>query len=249
MSTPLNNSILKAVSILDLFDDKRQELTARDVAELGDMNGVTAHRLLRTLAEAGLLTSPRKGLYRLGSKLIDYGERAKSFSRLAAQIQPFLNGLAAETKEGAMATTFDGSVITCIAAAHSDQTFSFNARVGARMEAYATANGKLWLAMSEPAMLKSYLNATDLTPLSADTVSDPDVLSQELEIIRRQGFATNYGERETGLSAIAVPVKTAAGHMVAGISIFGPSARLTADRLASLLPLLQSTADKIRQVL
>ena len=39
MSTPLNNSILKAVSILDLFDDKRQELTARDVAELGDMNG------------------------------------------------------------------------------------------------------------------------------------------------------------------------------------------------------------------
>lgn len=60
MSTPLNNSILKAVSILDLFDDKRQELTARDVAELGDMNGITAHRLLRTLAEAGLLTSPER---------------------------------------------------------------------------------------------------------------------------------------------------------------------------------------------
>jgi len=54
MSTPLNNSILKAVSILDLFDDKRQELTARDVAELGDMNGITAG-LSQTFSERAII--------------------------------------------------------------------------------------------------------------------------------------------------------------------------------------------------
>ncbi len=249
MPTPLNNSIVKAVAILDLFDDKRQELAARDVAELEGLNSITAHRFLKTLTETGLLYSPRKGRYRLGGKLIDYGERAKSFSRLAAQIQPFLNELAAMTKEGAMATTFDGSFITCIAAAHSDQTFSFNARVGARMEAYATANGKLWLAMADPIMLDSYFAANVMLPLSADTVIEEGVLRQEIGRIRRDGYATNRGERETGLSAIAVPVTTRADNMVAGMSVFGPSARFAGDRWETLLTLLQATAAKIRDIL
>ncbi|CAD7048821.1 IclR family transcriptional regulator [Pseudorhizobium endolithicum] len=249
MPTPLNNSIVRAVAILDLFDDKRQELTARDVAELEGLNGITAHRFLKTLAETGLLYSPRRGVFRLGGKLIDYGERAKSFSRLAAQVQPFLNELAATTKEGAMATTFDGSFITCIAAAHSDETFSFNARVGARMEAYATANGKLWLAMADPVMLDSYFAANSLVPLSEDTVVEEGALRKELDRIRRDGYSMNRGERETGLSAMAVPVTTRAGNMVAGMSVFGPSARFGGDRWETLLLLLQTTADKIRNVL
>lgn len=249
MPTPLNNSVVKAFAILDVFDDKRHEVTARDVASLVGLNGITAHRFLKTLLETGVLSSPRKGVFTLGGKLIDYGERAKSFSRLAARIQPFLNELTVETREGAMATTFDGSLITCIAAAHSDQSFSFNARVGARMEAYATANGKLWLAMADPAALDSFFAANALSPLSDRTLVDETALRRELAAIRHNGFATNRGERETGLSAIAVPVTTRAGTMVAGMSVFGPSPRFNEQTEATILSLLLATADRIREIL
>lgn len=249
MPTPLNNSVVKAFAILDLFDDKRQEVTARDVATLVGLNGITAHRFLKTLVDTGVLSSPRRGVFILGGKLIDYGERAKSFSRLAACIQPFLNELAMETREGAMATTFDGSLITCIAAAHSDQTFSFNARVGARMEAYATANGKLWLAMMDPPALDSFFAANALNPLSENTLIDETALRRELEKIRANGYATNRGERETGLSAIAVPVRTSGGNMVAGMSVFGPSPRFHEQTETRILSLLLRATERMRNLL
>jgi IclR family pca regulon transcriptional regulator len=249
MSTPSNGSIIKAFAILDLFDDRRPEVTAGQVAELTGLNAVTAHRFLRTLLQIGVLKSPRKGVFSLGGKMIDYGERAKSFSRLAAQLQPFLNELAAMTQEGAMATTFDGSLITCIATAHSEHTFSFNARVGARMEAYATANGKLWLSTLEPAALDSYFLTNKLDAISAQTLIDETSLRAELATIRDRHMAFNRGERETGLSAVAVPVMTAAGTMLVGMSVFGPSARFGDAKEKQFLQLLRHAAKRIQDTL
>ncbi|WP_454286172.1 IclR family transcriptional regulator [Rhizobium arsenicireducens] len=245
MATPTNNSIIKAFAILDLFDDQRDELTTADVSDLVGLNTITAHRFLKTLVSVGALHSPRKGIYRLGGKLIAYGERARSSRQLAMQLQPFLNALAAESGEGAMATTFDGTMITCIAAAHSNNAYVYSARVGARMEAYATANGKLWLAYSGKEAVESYLQANQLVPLSRATLIDRSALLRETDAIRRQGHAVNQGERETGLSAVAMPIFAPNGAMIAGLSIFAPIAVLdheTEERFVSLLSLAIAAA-------
>lgn len=238
MATPTNNSIVKAFAILDLFDDQRSEITTADVSDLVGLNTITAHRFLKTLVSVGALHSPRKGIYRPGGKLIEYGERARSARLLAVQLQPFLNSLASESGEGAMATTFDGTMITCIAAAHSNNAYVYSARVGARMEAYATANGKLWLAYSGREAVESYLNANKLVPLSRATLIDRDALLRETEEIRKNGHAVNHGEREAGLSAVAMPLFAPNGLMIAGLSIFAPIAaldRATEDRFVALL--------------
>ncbi|MBP1848758.1 IclR family transcriptional regulator [Rhizobium halophytocola] len=249
MVTPLNNSVMKAFAILDLLDDSRQQISARDVADLVGLNAVTAHRFLKTLTATGVLVSPKKGVFRLGNKLVDYGERAKSFRKLAVEIQPFLNRLADETGESAMATTFDGTMITCIAAAHSDKTFLYNARVGARMEAYATANGKLWLAFSDPSAWKSYLAATDLSPFSQNTIVDPVRLQEELDEIRVQGIAFNRAEREDSVAAIAIPILTADGRMIAGMSVYGPTSHFTEDTIRSVRSRLAKTHADIVSIL
>ncbi len=247
MATPTNNSIVKAFAILDLFDDQRDELTTADVADLVGLNTITAHRFLKTLVSVGALHSPRKGIYRPGGKLVEYGERARSARQLAMQLQPFLNALAAESGEGAMATTFDGTMITCIAAAHSNNAYVYSARVGARMEAYATANGKLWLAYSGREAVESYLGANRLVPLSRATLIDRDTLLSETEATRRRGYAVNHGEREAGLSAVAMPIFAPNGAMIVGLSIFAPIAVLDPDteaRFVSLLTGIIAVAEK-----
>lgn len=241
MATPTNNSIVKAFAILDLFDDQRDELTTADVADLVGLNTITAHRFLKTLVSVGALHSPRKGIYRPGGKLIEYGERARTARQLAMQLQPFLNTLAAESGEGAMATTFDGTMITCIAAAHSNNAYVYSARVGARMEAYATANGKLWLAYSGREAVESYLEATQLVALSRATLIDRDTFLSETEATRRRGYAVNHGEREAGLSAVAMPVFAPSGAMIAGLSIFAPIAVLDKNTEARFVSLLTAT--------
>ncbi|MBL4906358.1 MAG: IclR family transcriptional regulator [Sneathiella sp.] len=249
MATPVNNSVVKSFAILDIFDDHRDEITTLDVVTRLGFNTVTAHRFLKTLVHVGALISPHKGVYRLGFKLVDYGVQANSSKQLAFLLQPFLNALAAQTNEGAMATVFDGSAVTCIATAYSDQAFVFNARVGARHEAYATANGKIWLANIGPDRLESYLVSNELLPLSENTLTDREALLNELEKVRNAGYATNHSERETGLHAIAVPVFSRTGEMVAGVSVFAPAQRMDPENEKNILEILMGIVKRVQSAL
>jgi DNA-binding IclR family transcriptional regulator len=63
-------------------------------------------------------------------------------------------------------------------------------------------------------------------------------LDAELETVRRQGFAITVDELETGLAAVAVPVRGAGGDVVAALSISGPSLRMTPRRIRELQTIL-----------
>lgn len=245
MPTSFNNSVLRAFKILDLFGGERTEITAGEVARELDLNAITAHRFLKTLEEAGALVSPRKGAYRLGYKLLDYSERAGNARQLAHLLQPCLNELSARTDEGAMATVFDGTAVTCIATSLSSQAIVFNARVGARHEPHATANGKLWLAHIGEERLRRYLADTELAAFSDATIVEERVLRRELETIRARGYATNRAEREVGLNAVAVPLLSRSGEMLSGVSVFAPSFRLPEEKETQLAALIGSVLDRV----
>ena len=62
------------------------------------------------------------------------------------------------------------------------------------------------------------------------------------ESIRSRGFATSVDELEVGLSALAAPVLATDDAAVAALSISGPTARLSAERIEELAPLLKDEA-------
>ena len=64
----------------------------------------------------------------------------------------------------------------------------------------------------------------------------------DAELIRSRGYATSIDELEVGLSALAAPVLGADGTAVAALSVSGPTARLSAERIEELAPLLTDEA-------
>jgi DNA-binding IclR family transcriptional regulator len=72
-----------------------------------------------------------------------------------------------------------------------------------------------------------------------------DELKAQLDDIVETEWAMSFGEREEGLAAAAVPIRNHAGEVIAALSISGPTARLTADRLESVRGGLTATADEI----
>jgi DNA-binding IclR family transcriptional regulator len=70
-----------------------------------------------------------------------------------------------------------------------------------------------------------------LTRFTPHTITDREHLAGALDTIRAVGYATAVDEIEVGLSAVAAPVRGAAGACVAALSISGPSFRLDASRL------------------
>lgn len=112
--------------------------------------------------------------------------------------------------------------------------------VGRRVPLHVAANGKVFLAYGAPLL-------APLDRLTPCTIVDPARLDAELARVRARGYATSIDELEHGLSALAAPVFGPDGDAFAALSISGPSARLTSERIASLAPLLIEESNKLAQ--
>lgn len=249
MPSQLNNSVARAFAILDLFSERRPELTARDVAEALDLNAVTAHRFLRSLAAAGALVVVTRGRYRLGYLFADLGSRVVHANYLAQAAQPVLERVTADLNEGSMASILEANMVSCIAIALSGRTLSVNVRVGSRMRAYCAANGKVWLAHIAPAALERFFEEVSLEPLTARTITERPALEKEIAKVRRDGYAINDGEHEDGLRAIAVPVIGRHANILASISVFGPTSRMSSQAMDQALQRLRQAAKEIEAAL
>jgi DNA-binding IclR family transcriptional regulator len=72
-----------------------------------------------------------------------------------------------------------------------------------------------------------------------------DELKAQLDDIVQTEWSMSFGEREEGLAAAAVPIRNHAGEVIAALSISGPTARLTADRLEAVRGGLTAAADEV----
>jgi DNA-binding IclR family transcriptional regulator len=231
MGVQHNNSVARAFAILDLFTEQRPQLSAGDVARALNLNTVTAHRFLRSLEAAGALVAVARGSYRLGFRLVDLANRVTRHKILAEAMQPALDELAAELNEASMAAVPEANAVICIATALPRRDLLVDIRPGMLMEAYCTAQGKLWLASLDDRALKAYLDEVPLDALTSKTITDREALVAEIRTIRREGFALNDGEREDGLRTIGLPLNSREGRMVAGVTVYGPVTRMTQEVL------------------
>jgi DNA-binding IclR family transcriptional regulator len=62
-----------------------------------------------------------------------------------------------------------------------------------------------------------------------------------------QGFAVSHGEREEGLSAVAVPLEGRSGAVVAALTLSGPTVRFTDDRVAEFTAALLAAATRMNE--
>ena len=63
--------------------------------------------------------------------------------------------------------------------------------------------------------------------------------------VRACGYALTAGELELGFTAVAAPVRDAAGRVVAAVSVGGPSSRLEGDALERAVELTRRAGEEI----
>jgi DNA-binding IclR family transcriptional regulator len=67
--------------------------------------------------------------------------------------------------------------------------------------------------------------------LTPNTVTDPGALSQELEEIKKRGYAVSQGERVDGVSCVAAPIFETGGKIIGAITISGPTTRFSEQKI------------------
>ena len=212
-----------------------------ELAQLTGLSPATAHRLLRALCCAELLShDPLTERYGLGVALVPLGSRAADALGVAA-VRPLLESLATATGESVNLGVRDGARYSYCSACLRPRASASIRAAGTRVPVYASAMGKVLLAF-DPDPEEAVRSVPRLTRLTQSTITSRSVLTSVLQETRERGWAINDEEREPAVRSVAVPVRAADGSAVAAVAVQGPSSRMTDDQIKSLLPSLQATA-------
>ncbi len=222
-------SIERAIAILKAFSPEKEELGVTELSRKLDLHKSTVSRLLTSLQREGLVEEnlvTRK--YRLGMALVTLGGLVLQRLDVTQAARPLMQELANATQETVILAVKDGDEAVNVAQIPSSQLVKHIEWIGRRTPLHCTAVGKVLLAYSPMTEQKAFI-ARGLPRYTPDTISDSDLLCQQLARVREQGFATGQGEFEVGLNAIAAPIYAHTGRVVAALSVSGPAFRLSAE--------------------
>ena len=238
-------AVLRAIALLKAFTLERPE---RDVAELSDETGLrrsTVHRLLAALESEGLVTKEATpGRYRLGPTAAALGVRALRSSKLHQTVHPVLEQLADEAGETATLEVFTEGKMLILDEVLGARLIGASPSLGTAWALHATSTGKALLAALSPARASEVLS-TPLERFTSTTITDMTALEEELETIRRYGYAIAREELEEGYTAVGAVVHVPMVEPYAAISLGGPSARLEGEALEKLGTLVKTHADTV----
>jgi DNA-binding IclR family transcriptional regulator len=235
----------RSVLLLRVLATGSVEKRLADFSEAG-LHKSTAFRLLEALRRHRLVAvDETTGRYRLGLGLFELGMAAVSRLDVGQCAPPFLEGLARETGESASLGIFEDPEVVHILRVESAHALRLPSLAGRRSPAYCTGIGKAILAHLEPEQLDRYLREVTLKPRTPRTITDRDLLRQDLRRVRSRGYSVDDEEIYAGLRCVAAPIFGLDGRVVAGLSVAGPSSRMPKDSLPRFTSRVVTVAGEI----
>jgi len=236
-------SLDKALAILDALGSKSRA-GIKELAERTGLPPSTIHRLLSVLARGGYVRQDQASKqYHLSLKLLELGAKVRSDLDLVAVARPHMRRLMEQSGETVNLVVFDaGDVVYVEQEANTRAMLRMFTRVGARVPLYCSGVGKAFLARlgDRPAM--EYFEKVEKTRHTPRTIVEPSAFLEELAAIRNQGYAVDDEEMEAGVRCVAALILQAGPAVAGAMSVSGPSARLTPERLPELAAMLTDAA-------
>lgn len=237
--------IYKALKVLECLGETQRELSLSDIARRVHLPKTTVFRYLHTLGEFGFVAhDPQTDLYRIGLRLWELGQLTDERVRIREIALPFMQELGNRYRETVNLGVVDHSDIVYLEMVESPHSLRTQAKVGSRNPIYSTALGKAILAFIPGEQLPRHLPAT-LTSRTLQTLTSLAAMKQDLDEIRRRGFALDHGENEEGASCVGAPIFNRNKEVIAAISVSAPSSRLNGALEQEVAAAVSSTAMKI----
>ena len=251
---PKVNAVGKAILVMETISKAQRSLSIKEISAALGMPKSTLHHLVSTLTEFGFLAQdPDTRKYNIGLHLVEIGQAYLEQLDLRSISHPFLERLAqavGETVHLLILDQYDVVYIDKVENLSQPTSLRCSSYIGRRIDAYATAAGKILLSYLPETTIQDYLAYQTLTPKTDYTITDPLELGKQFQQVKANGFALDRQENEVGLQCVGAPIFNRDAQCIAALSISGPAGRLTKERIeAVLIPKAKEVAEQISRAL
>lgn len=218
-------SIIKAFQIIEELD-KFGELSIGELSQALTMDKATVHRLINTIKEAGyIVQNPCSRKYSNSIKLFTIGNHIIERTGLKEIARPYLEAVAEETMETINLSMHSENDIVYVDKIESNSAIKVGIKIGTALPMYCTGMGKAILAFLPEENLNEIVKNTSFRKRTVKTVSNQEALFEQLNFIRKNGYAKDAEEFVVGLISFAAPIFDYRNTPVAAISISMPKLR------------------------
>lgn len=237
----------RAFRILSLLTDGKPR-TLAEISESIDLNLSTTFRMLSTLSyHRYVRRNEMTNQYQLGLACLELAQGYTLSDNLGRVAKTELEALRDETKETVHLVILDHMQVVYIEKIPGLHAIGImSSSVGRHAPAYCTGVGKVLLAYLKEDQVRSFYDKNGLLRYTSNTITDLDLLMQQLAQVRCQGYALDKGEHEDEVRCVAAPIFDMEGKTVAAISISGSALRMDPiEENYPLIDLAKETAFRI----
>ncbi|APE43881.1 IclR family transcriptional regulator [Sulfitobacter alexandrii] len=243
-------TITKALELLDHFTKARSEIGLGDFVRLTGRDKATVHRHLTELEQNGFLEQDAiSRAYRLGPALLRLTAVREAAFPVRRLLRPIVTELAEDIGELAHASLLQGDMLSSVfhfdPLRHGTQV-SFDA--AEMLPLHATSSGLAVLAFSGVETTDRVLGQT-LRAMTDKTITDPAVLRDMLEEVRKGGISQLDSAFDTEVTSQGAPLFGHHGRVIGALSVAVPRARATPQMMAHITPRLRAAAQAATQSL
>jgi IclR family pca regulon transcriptional regulator len=227
------------------LSDKKRRMSIAQVSHRTGIPRAAARRSLHTLVKLGFVAEDDARRFYLRPRVLSFSHGYLSGSPIVVLSQPVLDRLGETLGEACSLAALDGDEIVYLARSTSSRIMSSALNVGRRLPAYCTSIGQVMLAHLPQEELDAYLARVHFHPYTEFTPTSAEKLLALVRGVRESGFAFASQLMEPRLCTLAVPVRDAGGHCVAGLNVILQGRLVSREEMAERFyqPLYQAATE------
>ncbi|SBS29803.1 Transcriptional regulator KdgR [Marinomonas spartinae] len=240
------SSLDKALSLLQKVCMSEIPLRFAEIVESADLPKATAHRILLSLVDKGLLRFDEDAqTYHPGYGLLELAHQSWSKIDVRDIAADQMKHLWKETGETIHLAVLDRGDVIYIDKLESQKSLRLFSAVGKKGPGYCTGVGKAMMAFLKEEQLEEAIKAQSFIRHTPTTITNADDLKARLADIRKSKISLDLEEHEEGIQCAASVIFNHLNEPIAALSITAPKFRVDDARFQNFQTLVKEACLKV----
>ncbi|WP_323764116.1 HTH-type transcriptional regulator BhcR [Marinovum sp.] len=242
-------SLDRAMEVFEYLSEAQGKTLTALAAETAQSNA-TVYRILVTLQGRGLVEFEAEDqTWHIGPRAFVIGARFLRRTSLVDRARPILRRLMEDTGETANLGVEQEGAVLFLSQVETHANIRAFFPPGTLSPMHSSGIGKALLAKMDDRRLDRFLASAKLEVFTLHTITTHEALKSDLRAVRERGFSIDNEEKNIGMRCIAAPVFDVNGEAVAGLSVSGPTSRVSEDEIKRLSRPVIEAADELTRAI
>jgi DNA-binding IclR family transcriptional regulator len=221
----------RTLDIFEHFAERREPITASQLARDLSLPTSTCFSLIRTLVDRGYLYYLQsRGPFYPTRRLLSIAEEIATHDPIAQYVRPLLVALRDKAGETVILGKLKGTGVVYLERVESNQPIRYSRRIGFVRDIHASSIGKAILAIMDDKTRDRLLAQVRYPKLTDKTIRTRAQLIDSVDEGRKRGYWLNVDESTPDVTGIAQPVPIFGDFY--GVALIGPSYRFERNMTA-----------------